>query len=446
MLSPQFVSRSQTICLAACLASVSVMLACGDKSDDTGCDECPEGNLDPLEPFDINADDNCEANSGGHVTLGVDVKDFEVDGLDEGDVSGSPPSGSTVRAKRLSGPCAPAASSWCEANGSTESGETWTTNPACSPETSDTGFLSLSNCWGTGYASGEDPCGAASAGEPLDEESCDGLYAAEILVDEETCSDYDPARIELDLGVTYDARTSPEATCTAGSGRFVLFPRYLNDVDNDGEYQGVFDAVQISGTGKMRRADWVTEIELVEDNGNDLRVLKAGQTGRFNRSDQLLNANTVSAAITGTHMFSTGVIPGYPLFTANEIGFPGRWSMEVDMEWSCNGSPTTLSGLPTGYIVPTETIGCDAVQDLVLRVLNSPNRVHIEQYGYPQHKIVVPTTTTPSGRRFVHEWNFFRLDATVESWNGSSATVRIDEMTWDGVDVCEEDTYVFQAE
>lgn len=426
--------------LSAFLLSLVSVLACGDK-DDTGCgDECPEGVLDPLQNFDSNADGNCEAHSGGHVELGVNIMDFEVDGLDEGDVSANPPSGYTVRARRDSGPCSPAASSWCQANGTPEADETWTTDPACSPETSDTGYMYLTNCWGTGAPDGESPCGTS------DEESCDGLYLAEIQPDTHDCADFDPARIEFELAATYDSATAPAAGCTSGSGTFSLLPRTMIDRDGDGDYQAVFDVVQTSGTGTMRRADWITDIELVEDKGKDLRVLHDGQTARFNGSDQLLKATTVSTAITGTHSFSTGTIPGYPLFVASEISPADRWEMQVDLDWSCETSPSTVSGLSTGYIVPTETIGCDTVQDLVLRVYDSPNRVHIEQYGYPQHKVVIPTSNTPSGRRFVYDWNYLHLDATLEDWDSSSADVRIDELKWDGTDVCDADSYTFQAE
>ncbi|MCK6507962.1 hypothetical protein L6R53_32110 [Myxococcota bacterium] len=438
-------SPTLSILLSAFLLSLTGTLACGDKDpgEDSGVctgDECPEGDLDPLQDFTLNDDDNCEAHSGGHVALGVNILDFEVDGLDEGDVSGSPPSGYNVRARRESGPCSPAASSWCEADGTPEADETWTTDPACTSETSAEGFMSLTNCWGTGYASGEDPCGAG------DEESCDGLYLAEIQPDTHSCSDFNPARIEFEYAATYDGATAPAAGCTAGSGRFTLLPRYLADVDNDGDYQAVFDVVQSSGSGTMRRADWVTDIVLVEGQGRSLRVLRDGKTAAFNGSDQLINASTESTAITGTHTFSTGVIPGYPLFVTSETDLDDLYEMEVDLEWSCEASPGTVSGLSTGYIIPTETIGCGTVQDLVLRVYNSPNRVHIEQYGYPQHKVVIPTSNTPSGRRFVYDWNYFHLDATLEDWDSSSADIRIDQMKWDGTNVCDADSYTFQAE
>lgn len=116
------------------------------------------------------------------------------------------------------------------------------------------------------------------------------------------------------------------------------------------------------------------------------------------------------------------------------------------MTWSCGSGATSVTR-PQGYSFSLEDIGCDnALQKLTLRVPASPNRVEIEQYGNPNWSYVSPTTTVQAGKAFVIDIGAFYVDGVVVSTGGSNAQVRLDNIQFNGEDICTTGTYTFGLE
>lgn len=172
-------------------------------------------------------------------------------------------------------------------------------------------------------AFGDVACGSDvdSDGTFAANESCEGSWSVLIELDQGgSCSD--PTNTKLTLnGQTTDSfrMTDPDATCTAGSGRFVLIPTYVGDHDADGYLHGVYFAAQESGAGTMTNHAWVTEIDVVDDDGIDVSVVHADELIGFDDDDVLENVSSISTALSGTHTFSSGTVSGHPGFVLADI-------------------------------------------------------------------------------------------------------------------------------
>jgi hypothetical protein len=194
----------------------------------------------------------------------------------------------------------------------------------------------------------------------------------------------------------------------------------------------------------MTNEAWVTGIVKVSDGGLSMYALKPNQTFIINGSDQGVDLGTKAVAITGTHNFQTGVISGNPPFFVGEKSPTTTYNLRVDMTWSCESDDSTWTVLdrPTGYQFSLDDIGCDVKQSVTLRPLTSPNRIEWSIYGNPNDFQVTPM----SSGNFVFDYEGLFVEGTVNSYNGSSASVDLDTIELDGSPICDTGTYTFYAE
>lgn len=195
----------------------------------------------------------------------------------------------------------------------------------------------------------------------------------------------------------------------------------------------------------MTRLASVTSITKVTGASATLRVLRSRAPYDFTAQDQLTNAASISTVISGTHTFSAGVVPGNPIFVAEEVAEADLDGYTVDMTWSCPGGSGVTR--PQGWQFRLSDIGCTGVtQKLTLRYTTNPKRVYLEQYGNSGVFVVEPTATTTSGEAFAIELGRLTIDGVLLSHNTNQAQVRLDEVSWAGTNVCSTGTYTFQAE
>lgn len=290
--------------------------------------------------------------------------------------------------------------------------------------------------------------GATNECEPDESDACSGIYQVRINpapADANDCDEFHPTRIALDTTAILRRRYPPQAEQSAGSGRFMLLPASGRDLDQDGLSHVLFIPVQVSGTGVMTNRSWITATSIVEDNGQTLRIAKTDTDLQFNANDSLLNASTVSYALTSSNQYSSGTVRGNTYFLANDMDLDDALGMEVDITWA-TGTGGTAATLPQGWQFSLDDIGCEWKQKFTLRYATSPNRVEIEQYGNPGFSRVEPTVTTSEGQAFAFEGYGLTIDGVLLSQSGQSATVRLDEIQFDGEDACSTGTYTFAAE
>ncbi|HNH49028.1 MAG TPA: hypothetical protein PKY30_18430 [Myxococcota bacterium] len=280
-------------------------------------------------------------------------------------------------------------------------------------------------------------------------EACSGEYQTTITnTTINNCADLSPMYFTFSTHSTAStAYTSSNAECAAGSGRFFLVPILRHNRDFDGSEHVAFLPIQKTGTGVMTRQAWISAITPVNlPSGGTLRVVKQVSLFTFNGEDALYNATNISTVLpSGTTNFGANVLRGDPPFVGEELNPSNITSYEVDMTWTCGtgGTPKTL---PQGYQFRLSDIGCSGNQKFTLRYATNPKRVYLELYGSPNYQLVEPTTTTSTGEAFAFDKPTFQVDATVLSTSSTQATVRIDEISLSGVELCTPGTYTFEAE
>jgi hypothetical protein len=176
-----------------------------------------------------------------------------------------------------------------------------------------------------------------------------------------------------------------------------------------------------------------------------LRVVKQTSVFHVNSQDALYNASEISTLISGTTSFGSNVLRGDPPFVAEEILLSQLGAFTVDMTWSC-GSGGTSRTLPQGYQFRMSDIGCSGNQKFTLRYATNPKRVYLEFYGNPNFMKAEPTATTSEGEAFTFEHLGFLVDGVVVSTSSSSAVVKLNEISLNGVSSCTPGTYTFLAE
>lgn len=300
---------------------------------------------------------------------------------------------------------------------------------------------------GTSTAFGDVACGADVDEDGTIEptETCEGTWKVMIEL-EQNGSCNDPQNTELSLyGVTLEALRADDGdtTCSAGSGRFALLPSYVGDLDDDDYEHGVYYAVQDTGTGTMTSMAWVTEIEVVDDDGLDLRVVHADELIGFDSSDVVVGRTSISTALTGTHNFSTGVITGHPAFVVEDIPAAQVPEIVVDMTWSCSSSGGINYQVAQGYVLDLDEIGCDVEQKLVMRP--ETNFLRWQVYGDPTHDVKTFTNTVPAGRTFSASHLGVAVTGVLTATTETYATLQLDTIKVGGVDVCTPDTYTLPA-
>mgnify|MGYP007066201706 CR=1 FL=1 len=420
---PTFTQPAKGCCALVALLCLS---GCFDK-DDTG------GTIgtEVFKVTDWAGTDPCEADSKHMVFSGQGISSYQVQGYDDGtETSFNPTNVGYVTASRTSGPCPQTGSSGTR---------TTDTDPATDTEWYLSRNDAVTRCLGdaTTYCSNAE-----------DANACSGKYKVSIVrpAGIADCTDFEPVRFDLDLVDLSGARSSTASSdCTSGSGRFDLLPVARGDHDGDGDFYTSFVPIQRTGTGVMTNQAWVTSVILVDDNGNDLRVIEDGEDFVWNSSDQLVNYSSISTAITGQHSFSQGVISGNPPFVAWGSPRADLDDMVVDMAWSCGTGGNTVTRAQ-GWQFKLSDIGCDPVQKITMRYATSPNRIEFEPYGNPNLAVVAPATTTQDGKAFsVDLWGLV-LEGTLTDWDANEASVTFDSIEFLGDSACTADDYTFNAE
>ncbi len=374
---------------------------------------------------------DCVGTSDHQDLDGLDFASYETYGL-----STSPdPSPSYVVTARTSGPC---------------QGETNERNPTGGDNPAT--FSTWTETWFANGGEGPDFLDCNIGCHPdSDNSGCNGTYQVTYTDVEEACEDYLPTKIFLDASsssLIAKREMDGDANCSAGSGRFRLVAVQAGDVDNDGLNHYALFPVQESGTGVMTRSAWVTAIDQVSvPTGVTLRVIKSNQKFSFDLADGLKNASTVSSVVNASNDYSTGVIDGNPVFVVSELATSLVDDFQVDMEWSCSNTFTDTTS-HQGYQFRLSDIGCtgDYIQKLTLRVASSPNRVSLEHYGTAAVSRTVPTQTTSEGKAFSYDKGNVSIDGVVLSNNAQQASVKINHVKWNGINLCDAGTYTFAAE
>ncbi|MFT5582547.1 MAG: hypothetical protein ACI9VR_000123 [Cognaticolwellia sp.] len=378
-------------------------------------------------------DGNCYTESTDSVNFSDRPSSYQVAGIDGSRMPGN----SSVKARKVGGFCSPAATDFrTPGNAALAADETWTSAPGGVSAGGETyNFL---ECESTG---------GASPGSGTCANSCDGTYAVEIIPEATiACDAYDNIRLELPTDDGSERKKTSASACTSGNGTFKLLPLSWGDSDNDGDKHMRLLPVMTSGTGTPHRQSWVTRVDLPDDEGYSLYVVKSGQRLAYDDADQLVSAASSTFGIAeGTNTYTTGVIDGFPIFGVSDMDVADAAAFEVDMWWTCGG-PADVITKPTGYVVDLDAIGCGVDQELVLRKHSSPNRITLEPYGAPSEKIGSPLVPVAGGERFTHRRGELEIEVKITSTTPTAMTATIEELSFEGLNVCTAGTYTFPVQ
>lgn len=271
----------------------------------------------------------------------------------------------------------------------------------------------------------------------------------------ETCGDYTP---DIEVCTTWleqsPTRSAPvESTCEAGSGRFRLIPRRLVNKDADAYASVIMTPIQISGTGALTGEAWITSLDIVEDQGKTLRILKPNRNFHFNgTTDMLEEKNTVSLLLLAENDFIVGKISGGAPIVVEEIAIATTPDFEVDLTWSCGTVPVAGERHPSqGYMVSPADLDCtgDWVQEFTLRPIPylSPQWLHAERYGHVEDREAIKLTpAVAGGYNFDHKRGVVRFRGNISSMSPNGATLTVTEASVAGVNVCDTGTYSLTPE
>lgn len=410
-----------------------------DTADTGGGPGTAEDLMNPLPALDTLPGGNCFTETRNVVQFSERPARAQIAGIDGSAV----PSGN-VWAEKTQGECSPAISAAFPVSvNNLATDETWLkdyTSASCgSSAARDHCFLA---CGGVPGDSGGETCDA-----PFDEpSSCNGKYGVGLEPDVGIlCVNYDDVRLEMPVTAASERKKTSGSTCTSGNGTFSLIPLNWHDNDHDGERHVAFLPVFKSGTGTPHRQSWVTRIDLPDDAGYTLRVVKTGQQLAYDNTDALISPTSSSFAVAeGTNTFTSGVIDGYPLFGVSELDSAHADAFEVDMWWTCGGPADTVAR-PAGYVIDLDAIGCGVDQKLVIRKHLSPDRVTIEPYGAPSEtksRSLVPVT---GGERFYFGWGEMKTKVKITSTTPTHMQATIEVLKNNDVNICTAGTYTFPA-
>ena len=269
------------------------------------------------------------------------------------------------------------------------------------------------------------------------------------------CTDYNPQiEVCLDFVETASAQRSMPiyAECEAGSGRFQLLPRRLIDHDGDGAFAAILTPIQISGTGRLTGDAWITAINLVEDQGKTLRVIKPNWAFRFDEADALVDKNMLSIILHATTPFLVGAVSGGAPIVLEEVPGTTKTNFQADLTWTCGTVPPQGERHPSaGYVVSPQALGCSNgwKQQFTVRPVPylAPSHLYLERYGHVEDR--EPIRLSPAvggGYAFDHRRGNIRLRGTLSSFTANTATVALAEASVGGVNVCVPGTYTLAAE
>lgn len=275
--------------------------------------------------------------------------------------------------------------------------------------------------------------------------------------DAATCSSYIPTNDSVQVCLEWEraiaARSAPvDSQCTAGSGRFRLLPREIINYDGDTDWSIVMTPIQTSGTGALTGHAWITSLDVVEDQGQTLRILKPVSGFEFTRSDdQLAQPNVVSFPINPTNSWTSGVISGNAPIVGLEIPSTTTNNLELDLEWECGTVAIPQERTPPqGYLVDPDAIDClgDIPQIFTVRPVPaiSPTKLIVERYGYSDDRHAIPLTTTNGIHSFNHRRGDFHVKGSISSLTANGAVLALDKVEQNGIPLCIPGTHTILPE
>jgi hypothetical protein len=192
-------------------------------------------------------------------------------------------------------------------------------------------------------------------------------------------------------------------------------------------------------------------LDIVEDEGQTLRILKPNANFRFNSSDLLVDKAIVSMPLLAQNDWSTGIVSGGAPLIGEEFAGTTDLDFQVDLEWSCGTVPVQGERHPTqGYILNPTTLGCDGSWKQLFTVRPvpylAPKHLILERYGHVEDRETIPLTTVQNGYSFDYRRGETRLSGRLSSYNGNGATFVLNEATVADVDVCDAGTYTLAPE
>lgn len=267
------------------------------------------------------------------------------------------------------------------------------------------------------------------------------------------CTDYVP-RMEVCINYTEvsAARSEPvESSCSAGSGRFRLIPRRAINKDGDSNYSLILTPIQVTGTGRLTGAAWITDLDIVQDQGKTLRIIQPNVTFRFNETDHLVDKDENSIVLSATNDWTEGAISGGAPIIGEE--FPGTTTVNfiADMEWTCGTVPVQGERHPSqGYVIDPADLDCIGSwkQQFTVRPVPylAPTKLVLERYGHVEDRESIPLTSGVLGYSFDYTRGDFHVSGRLATYDAEGATLVIDDASVDEVSLCDPGTYSLPVE
>ena len=269
-----------------------------------------------------------------------------------------------------------------------------------------------------------------------------------------TCEEYDSIELCLQFAnMAAQRRASADSMCAAGSGTFLLVPERHWDGDDYGAFTLLYRPMMLQGTGALTDAAWIASIAPVQGGGIALRAVRTHRQVVVEPDDSVRGVASVSAPIpAGGATFQPGVLTGGGSFLAVEV--PGTTTLDIraNLGWTCGALQDHEEvSLPMGYgFVPSE-LGCGSLlaQRFSLRPAPAiaPTTLHLEVYGQPAVRRSLRLTNQPNGPlEFDGVLKGVRMRGAIVSHNATEMVLRLDEVTFGGVQVCAPGTYTLGPE
>ena len=241
---------------------------------------------------------------------------------------------------------------------------------------------------------------------------------------------------------------STEANCAPGNGRFKLVPRRFYNYDDDSDYTAVLVPVQMTGTGRLTGGAWITDLNIVEDQGQNLRIMKPGKF-TINSTDSLVDASTKSIPLQNTNDWPTGVVSGTAPIIGVELPNSTIANFEADLQWTCGNAEQVNH--PKGYTFSMQDLGCEDpwVQTFTIRPMPfvDPVKLHFNRYGEAGDFLEVELLRNVDGDYdFDHVRGEMLIRGTITDFDSVNMHVDIHEISYDGINQCTIGTVIFPAE
>ncbi|MCP3977990.1 MAG: hypothetical protein GY716_01490 [bacterium] len=260
------------------------------------------------------------------------------------------------------------------------------------------------------------------------------------------CDDYVP-EVEVCFAWAYTSAerdTTADSACVPGSGRFQLLPWNVINNDGDSSRSVILKPIQVGGTGAMTGSAWIEDIDVIEAQGQTLRVIRSGETFRFAANDVLVDPLQVSHPASAP--LPPNTVGGGAPFVLSEIPETTNSLFLADMTWNCAAPQPEDVVMPTpGYLLGLSEPACAAAwpQKLILRPrpFANPVTLDVEPYGQPRDRVRLALTESPDGKSFRFSRGDLVIEGVLVSHNLSGATIRLDKVDFLGQPLCTPDVF-----